>query len=177
MDPVTIVATAVAIGAAAGLTDTAKQSVTDAYGALKGLLTRRYRDVDLAQVEAAPDSAAERESLAGALNAHGAAEDHELLAAAGELIEAAVRADVGAAGVDLAMVEAAALRISRVTSTGTGVRVHGGRFSGDIHIEDIDAGAGDTSHPGPGGGGGAPPPPPPPPPASRKIRATPTPPA
>ncbi|MGY1900582.1 hypothetical protein [Nocardia gipuzkoensis] len=149
MDPVTIVATAVAIGAAAGLTDTAKQSVTDAYGALKGLLTRRYRDVDLAQVEGAPDSAAERESLAGALDAHGAAEDHELLVAARKLIEAAVRADVGAAGVDLAMVEAAALRISRVTATGTGVRVHGGRFSGDIHIEDIDAGAGDTSHPGP----------------------------
>ncbi|MBF6222090.1 hypothetical protein IU479_28775 [Nocardia abscessus] len=155
MDPVTIVATAVAIGAAAGLTDTAKQSVTDAYGALKGLLTRRYRDVDLAQVEAAPDSAAQRESLAGALDAHGAAEDHELLAAARELIETAVRADVGAAGVDLAMVEAAALRISRVTATGTGVRVHGGRFSGDIHIEDIEAGAGagagagDTSHPGP----------------------------
>ncbi|MGW4717847.1 hypothetical protein [Nocardia sp. NPDC004260] len=65
MDPATLVATAVAVGAAAGLTDTAKQSVTDAYAALKGLLTRRYRDVDLAQVEADPDAAAEREALAG----------------------------------------------------------------------------------------------------------------
>ncbi|MEU6187757.1 hypothetical protein [Nocardia sp. NPDC047038] len=148
MDPATIVATAVAVGAAAGLTDTAKQSVTDAYAALKGLLTRRYRDVDLAQVEADPDAAAEREALAGALEAYGAADDHELLTTATELISAAARADVGAAGVDLEMVEAAALRISRVTATGTGVRVHGGRFSGDIHIEDIDAGAGDSSHPG-----------------------------
>ncbi|WP_280498093.1 hypothetical protein [Nocardia asiatica] len=148
MDPGNVVATAVALGAAAGLADTAERSVTDAYAALQGLLFRRYRDVDSRQVEADPDGAAGRAALAGALDAHGAAEDDELLAVATRLISAAVRADVRAAGVDLERVEAAALRISRVTATGTGVRVHGGRFSGDIHIEDIDAGAGDSSHPG-----------------------------
>ncbi|WP_194834859.1 hypothetical protein [Nocardia sp. XZ_19_369] len=149
MDPVTIIAAAIAVGAAAGVSDTTKQSVTDAYTALKGLLARRYRDVDLTQVETTPDSPAERESLADLLHARGAAEDDELLAAARDLV-AAVRAGAavdGIVGVDLAAVEAAALRISHVTATGTGVRVRGGRFSGDIDIANIDARHGDSTHP------------------------------
>lgn len=150
MDPVTLIVTAVAVGAAAGVTDTAKQSVTDAYIALRGLLTRRYREVDLAPLESAPESDAERQSLTGTLRAQGAGADAELVALATELISVvrAAGGEVGAAvGVDLEMVEGAALRISGITATGTGVRVRGGRFSGDIEIDAVEAGAGDPSHP------------------------------
>lgn len=151
MDPVTLIATAVAVGAAAGLTDTAKQSVTDAYAALRDLLVRRYREVDLAPLESAPESDAERHSLMGSLRAQGAGTDTELVALATELV-GAVRAEAGEAaaaiGVDLEMVTGAALRISGITATGTGVRVRGGQFSGDIEIGAVDAGAGDPAHPG-----------------------------
>ncbi|WP_459546590.1 hypothetical protein [Nocardia sp. X0981] len=150
MDLVTLIVTAVAVGAAAGVTDTAKQSVTDAYIALRDLLTHRYREVDLAPLESTPESGAERQSLMGTLRAQGAGTDDELAALATELISAvrAAAAETGAAvGVDLEMVEGAALRISGVTATGTGVRVRDGRFSGDIEIGAVEAGAGDPSHP------------------------------
>ncbi|WP_327110622.1 hypothetical protein OHB12_22885 [Nocardia sp. NBC_01730] len=150
MDPVTIITTAVAVGTAAGVTDTAKQSVADAYSALKSLITRRYRGVDLRQVENMPESTAERESLAQALSERGAADDHELVAAARDLITAVRTGSEGAGavvGVDLEMVEAAALRISGVSSQGIGVRVRGGHFSGDIDIHNIVAGPGEPPHP------------------------------
>src|SRR5690349_23355356 len=55
MDPVTVVVSALAAGAATGLTDTVATAVKDAYAGLKRLLTRRYEDVDLAPVEKKPD--------------------------------------------------------------------------------------------------------------------------
>lgn len=42
-----MVATAVAVGAAAAMTETTKHAVTDAYTALKNLIARRYGSVDL----------------------------------------------------------------------------------------------------------------------------------
>jgi hypothetical protein len=45
-----------------------------------------------------------------------------------------------AVGVDLERVSAAALRIREVESTGTGVRVVGGTFEGDIEIGSVKAG-------------------------------------
>lgn len=144
MEPLTtVVATAIAVGAAAGLTDTAKQAISDAYNGLKRLITGKYRDVDLGPVEKKPDSTAKRDSLAEDLEEAGAGQDHELLAAAQTLI-AAVRAhanDAAAAiGVDLERVEAAALRIGSVESAGTGVRVKDGKFHGDIDIDQVRAG-------------------------------------
>ena len=44
VDPITSVVTAVALGASAGLTDTATQAVKDAYSGLKTLLARRRVD-------------------------------------------------------------------------------------------------------------------------------------
>jgi len=150
MDPVTIVAAAVAAGAAAGVTDTAKAAVTDAYAALKNLITGKYRGVDLTQVENEPDSEAHRDSLATDLIAHGADDDDELLTAALHLVDM-VQQDaptVGSViGVDLERVEAVGLRIADVRSQSTGVRVRDGRFEGDIDIRNVRAGVDDPSHP------------------------------
>ncbi|WP_433521625.1 hypothetical protein ACQPZ2_30570 [Nocardia pseudovaccinii] len=150
MDPVTIIVTAIAAGAAAGFTDTAKQVIADSYSALKGLISGRYQNVDLRPVEAKPDSAAKRASLAEDLTDAGADADDELLTAAQELIHLVRTNNAGtghAIGVDLERVEAAALRISDVRSQSSGVKVRDGSFSGDIDIRNIRAGSGEEPHP------------------------------
>jgi hypothetical protein len=150
MDPVTVIVSAIAMGAAAGLTDTASAAVTDAYGALKGVLTGRYPRVDVAAVENKPESIPKRESLAEDLADAGAEHDAELVEAARQVITAVKAHDAAlgpALGIDLERVEAAALRIRSVTSEGTGVRVRDGTFTGDIEIGDVRAGRAESEDP------------------------------
>lgn len=138
-----IVAEAVAVGAVAGLSDTAKQTVTDAYEKLKALVLGRVGAAGVESVEQQPDSVARRSVLIEDLQRAGTEDDRELLAAAQALL-AVVRAHETAAGaavgVDLERVSAAALRVRDVESTGTGVRVVGGSFVGDIEIGSVKAG-------------------------------------
>jgi hypothetical protein len=68
MDPVTVIVSALALGAAAGLKDTASAVVQDAYGAVKALLVRHYADVDVGPVERRPDSVAQRRERTRTLN-------------------------------------------------------------------------------------------------------------
>jgi len=150
MDPVTIAVAAIAAGAAAGVTDTAKLAVTDAYAALKNLISGRYPGVDLTPVEDEPDSAANRDLLAGDLTTHGAGDDEELLTAALHLVDVVKETSPtgsSAIGVDLEQVEAAGLRITDIRSQSAGVRVRDGRFDGDIDIRNVRAGVDDPSHP------------------------------
>jgi hypothetical protein len=150
VDPVTMIVSAVAMGAAAGLTDTASTAVQDAYAALKGVITGRYPGVDVAAVESRPESTPKRESLAEDLADAGAEDDADLVEAARQVIAAVTAHDatVGPAlGIDLERVEAAAMRIRSVTSDGTGVRVRDGRFTGDIDIGDVRAGGAGTETP------------------------------
>jgi hypothetical protein len=150
MDPVTMIVSAIAMGAAAGLTDTASAAVQDAYAALKGLITGRYPGVDVAAVENKPESTPKRESLVEDLREAGAKHDADLVEAARQVIAAvkATNAGVGPAlGIDLEGVEAAALRIRSVTSDGTGVRVRDGTFTGDIDIGDVRAGGAGSQGP------------------------------
>jgi hypothetical protein len=143
MDPVTAIVSALALGASAGLNETASTAVQDAYAALKSLITGRYPGVDVAAVENKPESAPKRESLAEDLAEASADHDADLVEAA-RLVIAAVKAHDAAVGpvlgIDLERVEAAALRIRSVTSDGTGVRVRDGTFTGDIEIGDVRAG-------------------------------------
>jgi hypothetical protein len=150
VDPVSVIVSAVALGAVAGLRDSASTAVKDAYAALKRLISDRYRDVDVMPVERRPESLAKRQSLEEDLVASGVDADAEVLQAARGLIEQVKRHEASAAavvGIDLERVEAAALRIGGVTSTGTGVRVREGRFAGDIDISDVRAGGEPPGHP------------------------------
>ncbi|MFE5082830.1 hypothetical protein [Streptomyces mirabilis] len=143
VDPVTLIVSAVALGAAAGLQESAATAVKDAYAALKRLIGDRYQDVDVTPVEKRPASEAKRGSLEEDLVAAGAGADTELMAAARRVIDEVKSHEpaAGAAvGIDLESVEAAALRIDGVDSAGTGVRVRQGKFSGDIEITDVRAG-------------------------------------
>ncbi|WP_280406301.1 hypothetical protein [Nocardia brasiliensis] len=140
-----MVATAVAVGAAAGVTDTAKQAVSEAYSGLKNLILRRYRGVDVAAVERRPDSEARRAVLVQELTEAGAGADTELLLAARTVI-AMVRAheaDLGAAvGVDLERLDVGgSLRVDGIESSGTGVRGSDLTIAGDVAITQVHAGA------------------------------------
>jgi hypothetical protein len=142
VDPVTLVVTAVALGASAGLTDTATIAVKDAYGALKRLLARR--SVEVSGVERRPESTAQQTALQEDIADAAEPVDDELLAAARAVTDAVAEHDTAAAraiGVDLNDVQAAFIKIGSVASTGTGVRIHGARISGGIAVDDIRAGS------------------------------------
>jgi hypothetical protein len=92
MEPITLIITALAAGAALGVKDTASKAVLDAYNGLKSLARRRLAgrrngDVVLAEFEEAPQ--VWREPLAVALTEAGAAQDSDLVAAAEALLRLA----------------------------------------------------------------------------------------
>lgn len=92
MDPITTaIVAALAAGALSGLTETSKAGITDAYQALKKLLTTKFgaksqvlQAVD--HLEAKPASAARQGGLAEEMVAVQAAQDSEVLAAATHLL-------------------------------------------------------------------------------------------
>lgn len=143
MDPITIIVSALASGAAAGLKPTAEKIIKDAYTGLKGMIERKYNNVDLRPVENKPESESKRKLVAEDLADAGAAGDQELLDLAKVLIDATVKYDkatASAVGVDLEEVKAAYLNIKKVTATGAGVKVKKGEFEGGIDIGEVRAG-------------------------------------
>ena len=80
MEPVTMIATAVAIGASEGLRKTAKEAITDAYAALKSWITSKYSSVgaDVTGLEQEPAEEMRRALLAKKLAAAGAGDDEQL---------------------------------------------------------------------------------------------------
>jgi hypothetical protein len=143
MDPLTSIVTALAAGAAAALQSTVEHVVKDGYTALKGLIQRKYAQVDVNQIEANPISKSRRGVVEEELAAAGADKDAEVLQQAQVLLEAIQRHAPQAAaaiGVDLKDIEGASLAIRHVIATGAGVKVERGKFSGDITIEDVRAG-------------------------------------
>ncbi|WP_195104417.1 hypothetical protein [Nocardia blacklockiae] len=139
----TMVAAALAAGAAAGLTGTAEQAVTDAYQAVKRLITGRYRSVDVEMLERRPQSPARRAVLVEELAQAGAGRDEELLTAAGEVLVAIHRHSPQVAesvGVRLHEVSAGQLTITDVTvAGGAGVVAEKTSVDGSFTISGIHA--------------------------------------
>jgi len=147
MDALTSLVTALAAGAAAALQPTVEQAVKDSYTALKGLIQRKYAQVSLDQLEANPSSKSRRGVVEEDFAAAGTDKDAEVLQQAQTLLETIQRQapeTATAIGVDRKDIEGAALAIRRVTATGAGAKVEHTKLSGDITIEDVQAG-------GPGG--------------------------
>ena len=100
MEPViTTIAAAVALGAAAGIKDTASKAVVDAYAGLKKLIQDRYqhdKGVTFAaeHVSEKPEEETRRQMLEAALNGASADKDTELVQAA-EAVLAAVKEQPG----------------------------------------------------------------------------------
>lgn len=90
MDPVTLIVTALALGASDGLRDTAKTVIGDAYSAVKNLVTKRYVSVsaDVEGLEQEPEEELRRALLEKKLTQAGAGDDVELYGLAHALLSA-----------------------------------------------------------------------------------------
>jgi hypothetical protein len=140
VDPVTLVVTAVALGASAGLTESASSAIEDAYAGLKRLLS--HRQVDLSGIERKPNSMVQRDALRETL-ADTPVVDQELLDAAEQVTEAVAvhrpdAADV--VGVDLKDVRAGFIRVRSISSSGSGFRGANLTVDGGVDIGDVRAG-------------------------------------
>jgi len=92
MDPITIIVTAVAAGAAVAAKDVAAQAVKDGYAALKTLIVRKFGEqADVAaaveQVEKKPDSKPRQGVLKEELETAGAGQDAEVVRQAQALLD------------------------------------------------------------------------------------------
>jgi hypothetical protein len=90
MDPVTLILTALAAGAALGVKDTASAAVTDAYQGLKALVRRKLagrKDGELVLARHEQNPQMWGTPLAGELTAASADEDADLVAAAQQLMQ------------------------------------------------------------------------------------------
>ena len=143
MDPITAIVTALSLGAASALKETAAAAIKDGYAGLKALIQRRYARVSLTQLEEAPESKARRAVVEEDLAKASAQQDEELLQRAKQLLDA-IQAHspeaAGAIGVDLEDIKGASLRIADVLATGTGVKAKKVDIGGDIDIRGVRAG-------------------------------------
>lgn len=150
MDPVTLLVSALAAGAASAMKETAGKAITDAYAALKGALKKKYAGVDLAPVEQKPASAPKQASLAEDLEAAGAGKDADLAELAGRLLEALQQHDPGAGravGVDISGLRAASLNVREVRGRDTGVSLRDSDIAGHVDISGVVGGDGPPPNP------------------------------
>jgi hypothetical protein len=148
MDPITIIVTALAAGAAAGLKPTAEQIVKDAYVGIKTFIQRKYAKVNLTPLENKPESEKKRASVAEDLIDVGAINDLELLDQAKALLDVVYRYDTttaAAIGVNLEEVRAQYLNVRKVVAEGIGINVRKSEFTGGIDIGEVQSGRGDSS--------------------------------
>lgn len=149
MDPVSLIAAALAAGAAAGVTKVATRVVTDAYQGLRDLLVRRYGviEAEVVGVERDPEEPLRRQLLAKELGKAGAGDDVEARAAAEELLRVIEEQAPGAAsavGVKLTRVEAGGeIEIRDITAAdGSGVDATDVRAGNSIKISGVRVGRG-----------------------------------
>ena len=154
MEPVAMIAAAVAAGAAAGMSEVASHIVSDAYTKLKDMLFGRYGvvEAELLSVEHDPQEPLPRVLLAKELSKAGAGTDLELCSAAEELLRVIVEqvpAAAQAVGVKLTRVEAHGdIEIGDITSSGArAVEATDVLAGGSIKIHGVRAGSPDERDP------------------------------
>jgi hypothetical protein len=120
MEPVTMIAAAVAIGASEGVRETAKKTITDAYAALRNWLGSKYGSMaaEISGLEQEPGEELRRALLAKKLAAAGANDDPELRKLAQTLLNVVEEQEPGAPAT-------------------VGVRLRRASVGGDIEIADV----------------------------------------
>jgi len=145
MDPLSIIVTALATGAAAGLKPKAEQAVKDAYEGIKTLIQRKYGTVDLEMLEVDPASKSRQDVVREGLEKDLAGGDAEILGPAKTLLDVIQKQAPEAAeamGVDLEEIRGASLQIEEILSSGPGVKIKKAEIAGDIKIKGVRAGGG-----------------------------------
>ena len=143
MDPISIIVTALAAGAAAGLKPTAEKVIQDAYAAIKALILRKYGEMGVGLLERDPASPAKRSVVKEELEKTDAGNDNEVLAQAKVVLDAVQKhapETAGKIGVELEEIRGASLKISDIIASGGGVKVRRAEITGDIEIKGVRAG-------------------------------------
>lgn len=127
MEPVTLIAAAIAVGASEGAREVTKKAISDAYSALKSRVTNNYSSVgaEVEGLEQEPEEELRRQLLAKKLTQVGAGSDEELLALAESLLSAVAEDAPDLPGT-------------------VGVAIRRASISGDIEVVDVavDGGSG-----------------------------------
>jgi hypothetical protein len=144
MEPVTLLLTALAVGAQSALQETASAAVKDAYSGLKALIVRKFGNKpSLEGLHQKPDSKAKQAAAEEDLVEAGAASDAEVMARARQLLSVVERDDPAAGkamGIDLKGITAEFLKVGTIHSEGTGALLRDSHFSGGITLGDVVAG-------------------------------------
>jgi len=149
MDPATLIAGAVAAGAAAAVKETASRAVKDAYAGLVTIIKDAYKAHphvadSVEHLAKRPEDSTRKAGLENDLKGAAAekGEEERLVAAATTLVKAVEAHDPSAAravGVDIGLLSAATLSFKRVRSPehGTAVRIGEAKIGGVASFEDI----------------------------------------
>ncbi|HYV92639.1 MAG TPA: hypothetical protein VE978_12665 [Chitinophagales bacterium] len=139
MDPITLIVSSLAAGAASGLKPTAEKVVKDAYEGIKAFIKKKFGEkVSTDDLERKPDSESKQASLKEDLESAGASQDQELLDKAKQLIKIVEQHDPAIYGVYLKDIKGRNLDLDTIQiEGGTGVRIEKGEFTEDIKIKNV----------------------------------------
>lgn len=144
MDPISLIVSALAAGAAAGLKPMAEKVVKDAYEGIKAVIQGKYGHVNVDLLQSDPTSKARQEVMKEDLAKTDAGKDEELLRKAKEVLDRVQRhaPDAAAAvGVSLEEIKViGTLDIADIIASGTGVSAKKVEVGQDMKIEGVRAG-------------------------------------
>ena len=147
IDPVSLIVTALALGAAAGLKPTAEEAVKDAYQGLKTLIVNRYQSMrpGVELVEQDPKSDAFKNAAQEMLEQTKAIQDEEVIQQVKRVLQAVEQHEPelpSAYGIDLEEVKAgASISIKDIVAEGLALRMRKVEAKeGDIAVENIRSG-------------------------------------
>ncbi len=152
MEPIsTVIASAIALGAAAGLKPTVERAILYDYEGLKRVITDRYQGKEevvdaIEYVTKKPDAKKRREVLEEALSDAGATEDVTLIEAASAVHTAVERYDPDLSqgiGMEIGQLKAAMLEVENVQATrgGIGVKIDSLEIEGKAAFKNIGGGS------------------------------------
>jgi hypothetical protein len=143
MDPATLIVSALALGASAGVKYIAETGIKETYNILKNLIKQKYPDVFIDRMEKNPSSDKQRQAVEEDIQNSGADKDKDIVLAAQKLIEKIneiVPETLQVFGVNIEDVRATSIAIEDISSSGTGVQIKGSEFKGDIDIKKVNSG-------------------------------------
>lgn len=141
MQAVEIITTALATGAAAGLSKHAEQAITEAYNSFKRLLQSKFSGIELTTLERMPASTIQKSAVAEALRAEQADADPQIVKEAQRLLQLIEERDpdsVFAVGLTIEKLRAAGhINLRDITVAEGAVLLSNFDAGSDINIEGL----------------------------------------